>query len=126
MAALSQTITNAMGVRGVSPATLWGVGVWGTSLWGVDEDVETNTNKGIAEAMDFSDTVGKTFVKSPIAETMVLSSAITPITREWGIWDYIFTVPSTDGSSQVEDEFTKTDDNSSTYTDVTTPSTEWS
>jgi len=125
MADLTQTITNTMGVRGVSPATLWGVGVWGTSLWGVDEDVETHTEKGITESLGFSDAVGKDF-QHTIGEGMTLASSITPITREWGIWDYIFTVPSTDGSTQVEDSFTKTDENSSDYTEVTTPSTEWS
>jgi len=125
MADLSQTITNTMGVRGVSPATLWGVGVWGTSLWGVDEDVETHTNKGITEALGFTDTLGKDFVKSPIAETLNFASNITPIVREWGIWDYIFTYPSSDGADQATDQFSKVSDNSSTYVEVTTDETEW-
>ena len=125
MAALSQTITNTMGVHGVSPGTLWGEAVWGTSLWGVDEDVETHTNKGIAEGMSFADALGKDFVKAPIAESLTLSSNIMPIVREWGIWDYIFTYPSADGSSQVTDQFTKVSDNSSTYVEVTTDETEW-
>ena len=125
MADLTQTITNSLAVRGVSPATLWGVGVWGTSLWGVDEDVETHTEKGITDALGFSDALGKDFVKSPIVESLNLASNIMPIVREWGIWDYIFTYPTVDGSSQATDQFSKVSDNSTTYSSVTTDETEW-
>ena len=125
MADLTQTITNSLAVRGVSPATLWGVGVWGTSLWGVDEDVETHTEKGITDALDFTDALGKDFVKSPIVESLNLASNIMPIVREWGIWDYIFTYPTADGSSQATDQFSKVSDNSTTYSSVVTDETEW-
>ena len=124
MALLAQTITNTMGVKGGSPGTLWGVGVFGTDVWGVDQDVWTETDKGIAETISFADVVGKKANKG-ITESMSFSVQLD-IVRSWGIWDYTFTRPTGDGEQQVTDQFTKVTDNSSEYTTVTTPSTEWS
>jgi hypothetical protein len=124
MALLSQTITNGLGVKGGSPGTLWGVGVFGTDVWGVDQDVWTETDKGIAEAFSFEDVVGKETSKA-ITEGISLSVQLD-LTRTWGIWDYTFTRPTDDGEQQVIDQFTKVSDNSSSYSEVTTPDTEWS
>jgi hypothetical protein len=124
MALLSKTITNTLGVKGGSPGTLWGTAVFGTDVWGVDQDVWTETDKGIAETLALSDALGKETSKA-ITESMSLSVQLD-VTRTWGIWDYQFTRPTSDGEQQVLDEFTKVSDNSSDYTSVTTPATEWS
>jgi len=122
----TQTVTNTMQVFGVSPGSLWGVAVFGTDLWGVDEDVWTDTDKQVTEALGLTDAIAFKDIEHLITDSLTLSTAVNPVMRTWGIWDYVFTGPTTEGEDQSDSTWTATSDNDATWSDVNNTSTSWS
>ena len=115
-----------MQVLGVSPPTLWGVAVWGTDNWGVDEDVWTDTDHQVANSLTLTDSLPiKEYGHLVALGTMGISSDITSLLREWGIWDYIYAKPTTDGDDQVTDQFSKVSDATDAFSKVSDASTTW-
>lgn len=143
MAALSQTVTNSLPLMAMSPAVYWNALTWGTDNWGYDGDTITEMDKGIANATSISTAIFEE-VEHLVAERLAVESAVpkhievtpmiaainltedvTSLSREWGVWDYIFTKPTIEAVDAVYDEFSKVGDTSSGYSTVTTSSTTW-
>jgi hypothetical protein len=146
MADHTQTITNTLGsIMGMGQPTLWNAFTWGTDNWGYDADMPTDVDvapdmadltltvalgqdvvfEGTTNTMVLSDAYGKDFDKAPITESIVFTEDIESIMRAWGIWDNIFTKPTTDGQDKVFDEFDRVSDGSTTWTPVSDGSTSW-
>ena len=145
MADHTQTIINYMPLAGHGEAQYWNVITWGTDQWGWDPDMVTDTVKapdmanlnlsvalgqdvvfeGTGNTMDLADAVGKDFVKEQLTETITFASSIESIMRTWGIWDYVFTKPTSDGDEKVFDTFSKVSDGSDDFTQVSDGSTDW-
>lgn len=146
MADLTQTVTNRIPIMAMSPAVYWGTLVWGTDNWGFDGDTITEFEKGIVNSTSIttaiyediehlvglgtialSDALGKDMDKAPLTETLLLSEDVASLTRGYGIWDYVFTKPSSDGVNAVYDVSSKiADDESTTWTKTSDGSTDWS
>ena len=145
MADFAQTIVNTMGLAGLGEPQLWNVVEWGTDHWGWDPDMETHANvapnmaglalsvalgqdvvfEGTSNDMALSESYPKDFVKEPLTETITFASSIESIMRTWGIWDYVFTKPTTDGDEKVFDVFGKVSDGTDAFTQVADGSTDW-
>lgn len=123
MADLTKTITNSMNVLGVSPGQHWGTFQWNTN-WGNDEDVWTDTNKQFPITLTIENILTKHY-ELTITNTIDLTENLTSVERELGIWDYVFTKPTTTALEQVYDEFSKQADASTTYAAVADASTTW-
>lgn len=145
MAELTQTITNRLPIMAVSPAVYWNALTWGTDNWGRDEDVITETEKGIANTLNHataifediehlvnlgtltpSSDVPKDFEKAPLTETISFSEDISSLKRSIGIWDYVFTKPTSDGDEAVYDVSSKVADDDTSWSDVSEASSTWS
>jgi hypothetical protein len=145
MADLSQTITNTLPIMAISRAVYWNALTWGTDNWGRDEDVITETEKGIANtlthstaifediehlldfgALTVSSSVPKEFIREPITETIDFSADIESLMRSIGIWDYLFTKPTADGEEAVYDVSSKVADVSTDWSSVSEASSTWS
>jgi hypothetical protein len=145
MANLAITIVNTIPVMGISRSEQWGVLVWGTDNWGSTEEVETNTNKQIANPLSFatsntfqvehllnfgtmvlSSAISRNFVRSPITNAISFTDDITEITRGDGTWNDIFVRPTTEGTEKIFDEFDRVTDGSDGFTKVPDGTTEWS
>jgi len=126
MADYTQTITNSLNVLAASPPTLWGSFNWGEQNWGQDEDLWTDTVKGITETLYLSDAYGRAFVKAPLTETITFTENLESLKRSIGVWDYVFTKPSSDGDEAIYDVSSKVGDASTTWSAVSNVSTTWS
>jgi hypothetical protein len=144
MADHTQTVTNQLGaIMGMGQPNLWGTMVWNDD-WGYDADMQTETDKGIANTgtltvalgqdvvfegtsntLTFSDAYGKDFVKEPWTDAITHSGALEAIMRAWGIWDFVFAKPTTDGDEKVFDEFSKVSDGTDAFSKVSDGSTDW-
>ena len=113
-----------MQVFGVSPGSLYGDAVFGTGLYGVDEDVWTDGDKQITESLTLSDSQGVAFTHS-IFDAISLSSAVNPVMKAWGIWDYVFPGPTTEGEDQDSSAWDNVDTDGLTWTDVSDTSRNW-
>jgi hypothetical protein len=78
--------------------------VVGESFWSSDEIIGTY--------------LGKDFVKEPWTDSIDLTEDIESIMQAWGIWDNIFTKPTTDGQDKVFDESGKVSDGSTSWEDL--------
>lgn len=145
MADFTQTIINFMPLAGHGEAQYWNVIVWGTDHWGWDPDMQTDTDvapdmaglglavalgqdvvfEGTGNTLTLSESLPKDFVKEPVVATITLASSIESIMRAWGIWDYVFTKPTSDGDEKVFDQFSKVSDASDDFTKVSDGSTDW-
>ena len=144
MADFTQTVTNNLPLMAMSPAVYWNALTWGTDNWGLDGDTITEMDKGITNAtsisttigndfvkepytntLDFSVALGKDFVKAPFSSTLKLTEDISSLSRGYGIWDYVFTKPTSDGDEAVYDVSAKVSDTSTTWTGVSDTSTTW-
>ncbi len=126
MADHTQTITNGLNVLGVSPGSLWGTFQWNTN-WGNDEDVWTDTEKGLTNlTLNLEQVLSKGIEIDPITNTIVVTEDLSALLRALGIWDYVFTKPTTEGREAVYDESTKVPDGDTTWTGVSDASSTWS
>ena len=125
MADFTQTITNTLNTFGISAGNQWGFMVWNDE-WGASEDIGTGLDK---EPLVLPLAIGETehldFVKAPYTNTIGIAAAIDPVMRAFGIWDYVFEGPTTDGTERVFDQFTKVADGDDDFTVVSEPSTTW-
>jgi hypothetical protein len=124
MADFTQTVTNSLNVLAASPGSLWGTFQW-NETWGQDEDLWTDTNKAVSINLVVENILSKSF-EFTITNTLSLSADVSELTRSIGIWDYVFTKPSTDGDEAVYDESSKVADASTEWSDVTEASSTWS
>jgi hypothetical protein len=126
MADFTQTVTNSLQTMGSSEPTLWNAMEWGTDLWGYTDDVWTDLdNDPILNTLTLSDSLFKEFVKAPLTETITFTEDLTSIMRAFGIWDYVFTKPTSDGDEKVFDQFTRVSDPDDDFTQVSDGSTTW-
>lgn len=125
MADHTQTITNSMGVFGGSEPTLWNDFLWGTGLWGYTNEIIDDVDKGpFVETITLTDGISK-HVELTIGDSLTLTGSIESIMKSWGIWDTVFTRPTTDGDSKVFDDSTRVSDPSDDFTQVADGSTPW-
>ena len=145
MADHTQTITNRLGaIMGMGQPNLWGTMVWNDD-WGYDSDMPTDVEtapdmadltltvalgqdvvfEGTGNTLTLSDAIGKDFVKEPWTDTVTHTGALEAIMRTWGIWDFVFTKPTTDGDEKVFDTFSKVSDGSDAFSKVSDGSTDW-
>jgi hypothetical protein len=145
MADFSQTITNTLPLMAMSPAVYWNALTWGTDNWGLDGDTITETEKGVTNtisnataifeevehllsfgSLEISSDVPKEFVKEALTESITFTEDLESITRSIGVWNYLFTKPTTDGDEAVYDESSKVADSDTTWSDVSEASSTWS
>ncbi len=124
MADFTKTITNTLNVFGASPPTKWGIGIWGVMLWGVTQDFEINVIKVLGEAISFSSSVEKVFIKE-LSNSVSFATDLTTFLTLDDIWNYLFAKSTTDGALQVVDQFTRVSDPSTTQTETSLPTTTW-
>jgi hypothetical protein len=125
MADLTQTITNSLNTLGVSEGNRWGTFLWNTN-WGVSEDVWTGPEKAIAKTLTITNIPSKEITHNVLADSLDLSSAISSVMREIGIWDYVFTKPTAAALEAIYDESSKVADGSTSWSPVSDGSTSWS
>ena len=123
MADLSITIANVIGTVGVGAASIWGVMEWGDP-WGSSSDLpqhvevapdmadlvltDSLAGKDINHLMDgetlvLTDSVGKEMERL-ISNSLVMTEDLSEIIKSLGGWDYIFTLPTTDGRDKGVDD----------------------
>jgi len=126
MADHTQTVTNAMVIMGTSQGNLWGTFLWNEN-WGTSEDLWTSIEKAIGNGISLADVLaGKDFVKAPLNNTITITEELVSVLKELGIWDYVFTRPTTQGIDKLTDQFSKSGNQSSTWSDVADGDTTWS
>jgi hypothetical protein len=123
MADLTITITNSMNMLGVSEGNRWGEFLW-SEVWGVSEDVWTDTDKGVANPLTVEDRVYKS-VELSMLNSIALSSDIVSVRRSIGLWDYMWTKPTSEALDQVYDVFSPASNQDSTWADVPDASDTW-
>lgn len=124
MADFAQTVTNQMNIFTTVPQ------LWNAFNWGTNWAENGNTWKDVVRAplttsVDIEDSQGVAFVKSPLSNTIDLSEDLESIMRAWGIWDYLFASPTSDGDSAVYDQFTKVSDGTDSFSKVSDGTTTW-
>lgn len=124
MADHNKTITNSLGVLAASPGSLWGTFEW-AEVWGQDEDLWTETQKGITDTLTVENILSRT-VSLTISNSLVLTEDLSSIAKSIGIWDYVFTSPTAEGRSKVFDDSSKVSDASTDWTAVSDTSSTWS
>jgi len=126
MADHTQTVTNAMSLFGPSAGNQWNFFLWGTGNWGASEDIGTGLDKApLTETITLTVALPKDFVKDPLNNTVNLSSDISSIMRAFGIWDYVFTRPTSDGDSKLFDQFSLISVAGDDFSQVSDGSTTW-
>jgi hypothetical protein len=114
-----------LNVLSASPPSLWNNFNWGEQNWGQDEDLWTDTNKGIFETLNIEDVLHKS-VTLTITNTLTLTENLESITKSIGNWNYVFTKPTTEGDEKVFDESSKVADSDTSWSDVSEASSTWS
>ena len=145
MADFTQTVTNNLPLMAISPAVYWNALTWGTDNWGFEGDIITEVDATIAlgttafttaianevehavglGTLVLTDVYGREF-EITFGESLDLTEDIENIMRSLGIWDYVFTKPTTDAQDQAYDESTRVEDGSTTWTPVSDGSSTWS
>ena len=126
MADYTKTITESVTMLGMSDANLWGTFLWG-ELWGSSEDLRKEFDQApLGNSVTLTDALGKDFVRDFITNNIAMDDPqLSSIMRAWGIWDYVFTKPTTDGDEKIFDQFSKVSDGSTSWTKTTDGSTSW-
>lgn len=125
MADFTQTVTNSLTVLSASPPNLWNNFNWGDN-WGQDEDLWTESDKGVTNLLSLTLLLSKSIVKSPLTETLTLTENLESLRRSLGDWDYVFTKPTTDGDEAIYDESSKVANASTSWSSVSEASSTWS
>lgn len=116
-----------MNILGGEPPSLWGVMVWGVDEWGDTTDLITETTKVLEGSLTFAD---DTVLQPTIAldgETLTLSSDVTSLhLYDPAGYSYLFIPNTTDADDRVFASYTELGSESTTWTEDTTTSTEWS
>ena len=125
MADLTQTITESMTMLGMGEVALWGVFEWGEN-WGYTGELETETDKCLTNSLTMTDSRANEVDLEPFRNGIAIDeSVVEAIMRAWGIWDYVWTRPTSDGDQKVFDESTAVSGTSSTWNAVSDGSADW-
>ena len=104
MADHTQTITNNLGMVGLSEVNLWGTMLWNEN-WGTSGEAWTGAGKWLSESIVVED-----FITKEIFITLTNSFSLTSLLRDVkmgdGIWLDVFTRSTTDGLQQVYTDWT--------------------
>lgn len=141
----TKTISNSLQCLGLGYPTIWnsflyGTGVWGEGSIGIGQDVvkALPVTYGLATSR-MKDIGGSVNITLPIdlipckEAEITVTSTFTPLTFETssetlsiGIWDYVFTKPSTNAEDRTPASFTSVSTASGSWTSNVTASTVWS
>lgn len=149
MANFTITITNRVNLLGGGPPSLWGTMRWGSSLWGNSADNIEAVDKLVANSLGSTSTIATAtdFVPAATTDILSLSSTITSaseiigsiisdilafssdITVEVlsnGVWNYVFPGQVTNSNDRISTNYAAATSPSSSWAEVTHPSTIWS
>lgn len=125
MADYAQTITESISMLGMGELALWGTFEWGED-WGYTGELETEADKCLSNSIAFAENRFHDIEISPIGNTLDFDeTAIESIMRSWGVWDKVWTKPSSDGDDKVFDESVAFPDTSTSWSDVSDDQTDW-
>jgi hypothetical protein len=127
MADWTQTVTNSLGLHGPGPTTKWGEFNWGEANWGSGtEDLVTTIGKYLSNTETLSDSLSKKTIKN-LSDTIDVSEDMSSQELFDGDgYNYVFTLPTTEGENRSTVEWTESTDPSTTWTSATAGSTTWS
>jgi hypothetical protein len=125
MADFAQTITETISLLGMGELALWGTFEWGED-WGYTGELETEADKCLSNSMTFAEDRFHDFEKAPIGNSLDFDeTGIEAIMRAYGIWDNVFTKPTTDGDEKIFDESTPVSDTDTSWTASPDDSSSW-
>jgi hypothetical protein len=127
MADFSITVSNTINMLG-EPASLWGDMVWGVDKWGAgSEDLQVAVNKLIDNSQSFSqDILNKQISHRIDDQDIPLTSDATVIGVRSGIWDYVYTLPTTNNDLAAHTSYTSSTVGTTSWTCAAAGSTTWS
>lgn len=126
MADFTVTISNNLYAFGDSPSTQWGNFLWGEGFWGEGSaDLATSVEKLLENTIDSSD------AKYLSAEVVVSNSidTLSETTSEDlknGVWNYVFTGPTSDNENKSISTYVAASDPNRTWASAATVTTVWS
>jgi hypothetical protein len=124
MADHTQTVTNSMNIFTTVPQ-LWNAFEWNENWGESGRTCKAFEKAPISNTASMEQNQGRDFVKAPVTNTMTFTEDLESIMRAWGIWDFVFTKPTTDGDEKVFDEFSKVSDGTDAFSKVSDGSTDW-
>lgn len=127
MVDFSKTISNQLNVHGMQPSNRWGTMLWNQLWGGYDIDLEVGFGQELdLETINLTESWSKASARI-ISETVTMSQDLTHegLTDPAG-YNYLFDGVSVNAESRVFTSYTTSANGTSTYVQVSNPSTSWS